>query len=145
MMWHANIIYAYVYVLFCLVSTNDGLLICKCHRSFINRNHYHQYVVRKNNIKYNDINLITSIQSTTILTTAVVIPDSSSDRSYMISKPKKIDNIFEKICLYILTKILSIYTHTPLPTYYIINNSNKLNFGSYDKFVAISKVLEFNL
>lgn len=136
---------------------NDSFMLRTHHRSSLESNMYHSNYHQQHQQKIYTTKYKKKCETTFLLSTAVTLHDSSSssNRNSSISgsndiiKPKKIDNVFEKICLFILTKILSLYTHIPIPTtlhrnhHSIINNKNSSssNFGSYDKFVAISKVL----
>lgn len=130
---------------------NDSFILRTNHRSSLNSKYHRSYHLQHEQ-KYNN-----KYETTVVLSTTAILPDSSRDSSSIsvnnnVVKPKKIDNFFEKICLYILTKILSLYTHIPIPTslhhnhHSIINskNSSLSNFGSYDKFVSISKVIAIN-
>ena len=101
---------------------------------------------------------IKKYETTVVLSTIGILHDSSRDSSSIsvnnknVVKPKKNDNFFEKICLYILNKILSLNTHVPIPTslhcnhHSIVKNKNSSirYFGSYDKIASISKVIVIN-
>jgi len=157
MMWHGYIVYVCVYALLCFMIMNDSFMLRTYHRSSLDSNIYHSNYHQQHQQKGYTTKYKKMSETTFLLSTAVTLHDSisSSNRNSSVSgsndiiKPKKIDNVFEKICLFILTKILSLYTHIPIPTtlhrnhHSIMNNKNSSssNFGSYDKFVAISKVL----